>query len=397
MKNTEPFFSFGIEEEYYLVDRHTRALVTEPQRDLMAALKARIGSQFSEEFMRSQIEIGTAVCSTADEARAALIELRRMVIDLAAEHGLSPIAASTHPFSHWSEQRHRNRPRYNSIAEDFQAVGRRMVISGMHVHIGIADQNQRIAVMNALRPYLPVLLALSTSSPFWGGERTGLKSYRTAINNSTPRKGVPEHFANWKDYQRSVEVLIKAGIIEDTSKIWWDVRPSHKYPTLEVRITDVCPLVEDAICLASIIRCLCRALLRMRTVHNGRHDSLLVINENRWRAQRYGLDAGLIDPVTATVLSGADIVDEMLAMIREDAEVFDCVDEVEHARTIVRRGTSADRQISRYDLLVEQGVAEETALAGVVDELIEETQSETHPWAHSDAAAMGTNASEPMF
>ncbi len=382
MRPTAPSFTFGIEEEYYLVDRETRALAAEPSRQLIATLKARIGDRFSEEFMRSQVEIGTPICRSMEQARDALIEYRGMIGTLAADYGLAPIAAATHPFSHWSEQRHRNRPRYNSIAEDFQAVGRRMLICGQHVHIGIEDQDQRIMVMNALRPYLPILLALSTSSPFWGGERTGLKSYRTAINDSTPRKGMPEKFASWQAYQATVDVLIDAGTITDTSKIWWDLRPSLRYPTLEVRIMDVCPLVDDAICLTALIRCLSRAVLRSPPENVERQSSLLLINENRWRAQRYGLDESFIDPTTATVMPAAAIIERVLAYIRDDAEFFDCVAEVEHARAIVSRGTSADRQLTRYDYEIEQGADVNDALARVVDQLIEETQADVSLAAH---------------
>ena len=379
MKAHEPSFTFGIEEEYYLVDQHTRALVKDPPRRLLRALERQLGKQFSEEFMRSQIEISTPVCSTAAEARASLVDLRQSIAELAHKHGLTPIAAATHPFSLWREQRHRDVPRYNGIADDFQALGRRMLICGLHVHIGIEDRELRVALMNDLRPYLPLFLALSTSSPFWGGEVTGLKSYRTAINDSTPRKGIPERFANWADYQRTVGVLVGGGIIEDASKIWWDVRPSVHYKTLEVRITDVCPLVDDAVCIASLLRCLCRALYRNRTKTGGAECSLTLINENRWRAQRYGLERGLIDHDSGRIVAVEDLVESLLKLVGEDAEFFDCAAEAEHARTILTRGTSADRQLMRYRQLREHGLKPDMALAGVVDQLIEDTLCDVAP------------------
>ena len=181
---------------------------------------------------------------------------------IASRHGLATMAASTHPFTRWRTQRHTDKQRYKAIADDLKGVGRRMVIGGMHVHVGMDDGDQRIAVMNEMRPYLPLLLALSASSPFWQGENTGLKSYRTAINDATPRSGMPESFASWSDYQRTVGTLVRSDVIEDATKIWWDLRPSARFPTLELRITDVCPLIEDALCIAALFRCLCRSLWR---------------------------------------------------------------------------------------------------------------------------------------
>ena len=376
MTYLEPTFSFGMEEEYFLVDQHTRALAKDPPRRLIVDLKQQLGKQFSEEYMRSQIEISTPVCHTATEARTALVELRNAIAEMARGHGLAPIAGATHPFSLWRHQRHRDKPRYNDIAEDFQGLGRRMAICGLHVHIGIEDPELRIAIMNALRPFLPLMLALTASSPFWGGEDTGLKSYRTAINDSTPRKGIPERFANWRDFQRTVDLLTGAGIIEDASKIWWDVRPSVRFKTLEVRIIDVCPLVDDAVCVASMLRCLCRCLCRMDTNLKAQQCPLMLINENRWRAQRYGIDEGLIDPLVGAIVPVKDLVEQLLDMIRDDAEYFGCTDEVNHARTIVTRGTSADRQLARYQSLIEHGVSRGTALAGVVDQLIEDTAND---------------------
>ena len=294
------------------------------------------------------------------------------MIAVAAERfDLALIAASTHPFARWREQSHTDSPRYESVADDLQGPGRRMIISGLHVHVGIECEADRIRVMNAVRPFLPILLALSTSSPFWQGEATGLKSYRTAINDATPRKGMPETFESWEDYRRTVAILVKSGVIDDATKIWWDLRPSDRYPTLEMRITDACPLIEDALCIAAIFRCLCRCLKRA-------HPSLLqsplvLINENRWRAQRYGIEQGLLDIDDGHIASLAEIIDDMLAMIAADAAVLDCVDEVEHARTILHRGTSADRQRAQYAGLNDQGQNHTAALISLVDQLIEES------------------------
>src|SRR5262245_8742709 len=201
-------FPFGIEEEYYLVDLDTRDLAAEVPARLFAAFKAALGTQFSTEYVRSQIEVNTPVCHSMAQARRRLLHFRRTIADLAAPHGLAPIAASTHPFARWRHQDHTDSPRYNSIADDLQSVGRRMVISGLHVHVGIDGDDLRIDLLNGLRQFLPVLLALSTSSPFWQGENTGLKSFRTAVNDATPRRGIPEGMASWSDFQRTVDVLV---------------------------------------------------------------------------------------------------------------------------------------------------------------------------------------------
>jgi glutamate---cysteine ligase / carboxylate-amine ligase len=369
-------YSFGIEEEYYLVHAGSRALVKEPPRRLITSLKTAHGPSFSEEFMRSQIEISTPVCASADEARAALIDLRRSIARKARRFGLAPIAAATHPFTMWRHQRHRDSQRYNAIADDFQALGRRMLICGLHVHIGIEQPDDRIALMNDLRPYLPLFLALSGSSPFWGGEITGLKSYRTAINDATPRKGIPEPFADWRDFERTAGALVDAGVIEDATKIWWDVRPSVRFPTLEVRIMDVCPLIEDTIGIASLLRCLCRYLDRTRAARHDRPVATLLCNENRWRAQRYGLSQGFVDTEHGGMVAITDLVETLLDRTAEDAAHFGCVDEIEHIRTILARGTSADRQLARYETLLASGVSRNVALAGVVDQLIEDTLSD---------------------
>lgn len=392
MIRSEPSFTFGIEEEYFLVDQESRDLVAELPPPLLAALESTLGKQFSTEYMRSQIEIGTPVCATSQEARRALVRLRRSIAHLADQHALAPIAAATHPFARWSEQRHTDAPRYNDIAGDLQGLGRRMLINGLHVHVGIEHNEVRIELMNELRQFLPLLLALSTSSPFWEGEVTGLKSYRTAVNDATPRKGIPERFASWRDFKRTVSVLVRAGVLQDATKIWWDLRPSARFQTLEMRITDVCPLVEDTICIAALVRCLCRCLYRMsRSKAGSPIYPPLLINENRWRAQRYGIERGLIDLNGGRIVAFCDVLDDVLELIRDDAEHFDCVADVEHARTIAMRGTSAERQLAAYQRLNEQGLSPEASLIRVVDLLIEETAS--------DAATppKGARVAEPLF
>jgi carboxylate-amine ligase len=370
----QPSFTFGVEEEYFLVGRWSRALVGEPPKTLLDACKTELGGQCSAEYQRSQIEVATQICTSMADAREELTRLRNVVAAIASRYGLAPIAVATHPFAPWSMQRHTDKQRYNEIANDLKGVGRRMVINGMHVHVGIDDNELRIAIMNEMRRFLPLLLALSTSSPFWQGEDTGLKSYRTAINDATPRKGIPERFAGWSDYCTTIGTLVRSGAIEDATKLWWDLRPSARFPTLELRITDICPLIDDALCIAALFRCLCRCLHRRnRAGQRLPNDALLLLNENRWRAQRYGLGHGFIDPRRQGVIASAALVDQLLELIREDAEYFESIAEVNHARIILARGTSADRQLALYRHQLNQGLAHSHALTAVVDQLVIET------------------------
>ncbi len=371
---TEPAFTIGVEEEYHLVNLETRDLVAEPPAAMLAECERALKGQVSPEFLRSQIEIGTPVCRTMQEVRAELAGARRAVAGIAARHGLAPIAASTHPFARWEEQRRTDRERYNLIARDLQGPARRLVICGMHVHVGIEDPDLRIDLMSQAAYFLPHLLALSTSSPFWGGEDTGLKSYRIAVFDELPRTGLPEQFDSFGEYERHLKVLIGAGIIEDGSKLWWDLRPSTRFPTLELRITDVCPRLEDAVAIASIYRCLLRMLYRLRRNNQRwRRYSAMLVNENRWRAQRYGVDEGLVDFGKGAIVPYADLLEEMLTLIAEDAAHFGCEAEIGEARAILGRGTSAHRQLATCKAALDAGEDRATALRRVVDQLVAET------------------------
>jgi len=370
----EPSFTIGIEEEYLLVDPVTRNLIGEAPPGLMAECEAAIGSQVAPEFMQSQIEIGTRVCNTIGEAREDLGRLRRAVAEVASRHGLAIIAASTHPFAAWGDQRQTEKERYQMLARDLQAVARRLLISGMHVHVGIADPDMRVDMLNQVTYFLPHLLALSTSSPFWEGSPTGLMSYRIAVWDELPRTGLPEMFESYAEYDRHVRTLVNVGLIEDASKIWWDIRPSARFPTLEMRISDLCTRMDDTICIAAIYRCLLRMLYRLRRDNQRwRRYSCMLISENRWLAQRYGFEHGLVDFGEGALVPYHRLLDELLALIRPDAEHFDCVAEVEHARQILARGTSAHWQLRTYEEARARGASEEAALRDVVDMLIAET------------------------
>ena len=375
----DPSFTVGAEEEYLLVDLETRDLVSEPPPDLMKKCEAALTEgQVSPEFLKSQIEIGTPVCNSVAEVRQELCHLRRTVAEVAGEYGLAPMAASTHPFAKWSTQHHTDKERYHTIAKDLQVVVRRMIICGMHVHIGIDDDELRIDILNQAAYFLPHMLALSTSSPFWQGEQTGLKSYRLSVFDELPRTGLPPQFVSFSEYERTISTLVNAGLIEDGTKIWWDLRPSARFPTLEMRITDVCPLLEDAIAIVAMFQCICRFLYRLRrTNQRWRYYAPFLVTENRWRAQRYGTTDGLVDFGRGEIVPGADLLSELLELIADDAKALGCVAEATHAKKIIKRGTSAERQVKCFEDAKKNGMSEEDALKAVVDQLLKETLADT--------------------
>lgn len=371
----EPSFTIGLEEEYLLVDRETRELATEVPPDLVEDCGKRVREgQVTPEFLQSQIEVGTKVCDNVKEAAEELGHLRRLVADVADEYGLAPIAVSTHPLADWEQQKHTDKERYNVLARDMQAVARRLLICGMHTHVGIDDDELRIDLMGQISYFLPHLLALSTSSPFWRGEKTGLMSYRLAVFDELPRTGLPESFESFSEYERHLRIMTAAGLIEDASKIWWDVRPSARFPTLEMRIVDVCPRIEDGVTIAAIYLCLLRMLYRLkRDNQRWRRYSTMLVQENRWRAQRYGFAEGLVDFGKGEIVGYDELLGEILELIGADAAELDCQAEVEHAKTILDRGTSAHRQIATYDAARAEGADNREALKAVVDLLIEES------------------------
>jgi len=374
----EPGFTVGIEEEYLLVDRETMELVSDPPPSIMAECERLTPRQISPELLRSQIEVGTRVCATMAEARADLARLRRVVIEASGHEGLSPIAASTHPFGHWTEQKHTPVERYRDLTAEMQAAARRLLICGMHVHVGIENDELRIDLMNQMRYFVPHLLALSASSPFWESQNTGLRSYRLTIFDALPRTGLPQRFDSFAEYQRHVAILVQAGLLEDATKIWWDIRPSARYPTLETRIFDVCTDIDDAVALAALTKCVLRMLYRLRVKNQRwRIYNPMLLYENRWRAMRYGTDETLLDLARGQLMPFARLIDELLELVAEDAAALDCVAEVEHVRTIAARGTSAHRQVAVYEAAVRDGADHRQALRAVVRALIDETAAGT--------------------
>ncbi len=369
-----PSFTIGIEEEYLLVDRATRDLVAEPPSELLERGEARTDGRMTTEFLQSQLEVGTRKCASVPEAALEILELRATLSKLAEEFGYAIIAASTHPFGHWMSPRLTRKDRYDALARDHQAVARRMLICGMHVHVGIDDDELRVDLMHQATYFLPHILALSTSSPFWAGNDTGLKSYRLSVFDEMPRTGLPEAFDSWAEYQRHVDVLARAGVIEDGSKLWWDLRPATRFPTLEMRIADVCTPAPHGATLAAIFQSVLWMLWDLKC-HNQRWRSYanMLIQENRWRAQRYGTDSGLIDFGVGDIVPFDGLLDELLEILSPGARQLRCLDELLGARSIVETGTSAHRQLATYERAMADGADSHEALQTVIDFLIEET------------------------
>ena len=374
MLSKAPEFTIGVEEEYLLVDKETRGLVADPPKSLIGECEELCGSQVTSELLRSQIEIGTKVCKNVQEVREDLTRLRRCIVEVADRHGLAPVAASTHPFSRWSEQKHTQKDRYEALTAEMQGAARRLLICGMHVHVGVREDNLRIDLMNQFAYFLPHLLALSCSSPFWEGRDMGLKSYRLTVFDALPRTGLPENFSSYAEYERHVNILTNAGMIEDASKIWWDLRPSCRFPTLETRVMDVCTRLDDTVALTAMLVCIMRMLYRLR-LNNQRWRTYakMLIRENRWRAMRYSFDEGLIDFAKGKLIPFEQLLDEILALTAEDAKALGCEEEVGSVRDILTRGTSAHRQLKAYELASAAGKDTEECLMAVVDTLVSDT------------------------
>jgi carboxylate-amine ligase len=369
-----PSLTIGVEEEYFVVDRSTRDLVADLPEAVLARLESPPVGMTSPEFLRSQIEIGTPVSANVTELAEYLAVMRRFVSDTVEEHGMAIISASTHPFAVWGDQQFTDKERYRLLADALQGVVRRLLICGMHVHVEIADKDLRIDLMNQVSYFLPHILALSGSSPFWHGNDTGLKSYRPAVFRALPRTGIPDDFSDWSDYQRHVDVLVTTGVIEDSTKLWWDIRPSARYPTLEMRSSDICTRYEDAISIAALYQALL-AMLYERRLNNQRWRvySRMLIAENSWRAQRYGVEESLIDFGRGELVAMADLAEELIELVGDAAASLGSLDSVMRIRQITAEGTSSDRQLRTYNAALDDGASKQEALRAVVDHLIVET------------------------
>lgn len=371
---TEQPSTIGIEEEYLLVDLETRNLRADPPEAFMQTCRWLLGEHVTPEFLRCQVEVGTTVCETIADARRDLIFYRRTLAAEANRHGMGLVAASTHPFADWSAQFTTDKERYAQLAADLRAVALRLLICGMHVHVSVPDEELRIDLHGQLIYFLPHLLALSTSSPFWRGHDTGLKSYRSSISVELPRAGLPHAFSSAGEYNRMVELLVGLGRIEDASKIWWDLRPSAKFPTLEMRVTDVCTRLEDGIAIAAAFQSIVHMLITLKRKNQRWRQYLpALIAENRWLAQRHGVSGELIDFGRGECVPFGDLVEELIALVADEANRLGCLPEVERLRQIAADGTSADRQLSVLNTALEEGLSPDEALQRVVDHLVAET------------------------
>src|SRR2546422_5998046 len=358
-------FTLGIEEEFQIVDPETRELRSHVA-EILEEGRMLLGEQVKPEMIQSQIEVGTGVCKNIQEARADISKLRGIIASLAEKNGLKIVAASTHPISRWHDQKIFDDDRYELLIQELQTVARSLLIFGVHVHVGIADRERQINIMNASRYFLPHILVLSTSSPFWMGHNTGLKSYRSEIFKQFPRTDIPDHFDSYPGFERYVELLVKTGCINDGKKIWWDCRPHPYFPTLEFRICDIPTRVDDTIAIAALFQAIVAKLYQLMDRNLGfRLYRRMLIQENKWRAVRWGLDGKMIDFGKQKEVPAGGLIFELLGVVGDVLDELGSRKEIEHIHTILERGTSADEQLEVY--------AETNDLKAVVDRLMELT------------------------
>ena len=358
-------FTLGIEEEFQIVDPHTRELRSHVS-EILEEGKMLLGERVKPEMIQSMIEVGTGICKDIQEARNDITNLRSILSAMVRKKGLEIVAAGTHPFSHWQDQKIFENARYDLIVEENQMIARSLLTFGLHVHVGVADPERAIHIMNAVRYMLPHVLALSTSSPFWLGVHTGLKSYRSEVFTRFPRTGIPDHFESYGSFQRYVAILIETNCIDDGRKIYWDVRPHPVFPTLEFRICDIPTRVDDTIAIAALFQALVakvNKLLDQNLTYRLHHKML--IEENKWRAVRYGLDGKMIDFGKGKEVPVRDLIHEVLEFVDDVIDDLRSRKELRHIQTILERGTSADEQLRVW--------RENGDIKPVVDRLIEMT------------------------
>jgi carboxylate-amine ligase len=342
-------FTLGIEEEFQIVDPVTRELKSHVS-EILDEGRLLLGEKVKPEMIQSMIEVGTGVCANIQEAREDISKLRCIVSSLARKKNLEIVAASTHPFSKWSEQKIYEGDRYKLLVDELQMVARSLLIFGVHVHVGVADLDRRIHIMNAARYFLPHVLAMTTSSPFWLGFNTGLKSYRCEVFKKFPRTDIPDHFESYQQFQSYVDLLVKMNCIQNGSKIWWDIRPHHLFPTLEFRICDIPTRVDDTIAVAALFQAIVAKLDSLIDKNLGfRLYHRRLIQENKWRAIRYGLDGMLLDLGKQKEVPVKDLIRELLDFVDDVVDPLGSRKEIEHIHTIIERGTSADEQLRVFE------------------------------------------------
>ena len=363
----KPTFTLGIEEEYQTVDPDTRDLRSHIHAEIIEKGRLILQERVKAEMHQSVVEVGTSVCANIKEAKTELKTLRRDMIRLARENGLRLASAATHPFADWRVQEVTVDDRYKNLVQDMQLVARANLIFGLHVHVGIEDRETAIHMMNHARYFLPHLLALSTSSPFWLGMDTGLKSYRCKVFDKFPRTNMPDYFPSWGEYDNYVKLLIKTNSIDNAKKIWWDIRPHPFFDTIEFRVCDIPMRVEETIALAALIQATVVKLYKLYEANQGfrlYRKSLLM--ENKWRAARYGIEGKLIDFGKQMEVPERVLIEEYLTFVDDVLDELDSRKEVEYIREIMKMGTGADRQLRVY--------RETGDMKAVMDYIIEETE-----------------------
>lgn len=364
-----PSFSIGIEEEYQTIDPDTRDLRSHIKTEMLAKGKIRLEERVKAEMHQSVVEVGTRVCRNIEEAREDLYDLRRQMIHLAEEHDLVLVAGATHPFADWRTQDIYPDERYARVVEDLQMVARANLIFGLHVHVGVEDREEAIRLMNAMRYFLPHLLALSSNSPFWLGSNTGLKSYRAKVFDKFPRTNIPDSFTSWSEFESFCNLLIKTNCMDNAKKLWWDIRPHPFFSTVEVRICDIPMRAEETIAIAALIQATAAKLWKL---HNSNQDyrqySRALLMENKWRAVRYGIGGKLIDFGKEEEVSEHDLIREYLAFVDDVVDDLGCREAVESVLKILETGSGADRQLAVH---AQNG----GDLRGVVDYMAEETRA----------------------
>lgn len=380
---------FGIEEEYFLSDATTRNVVRKVSPAFIAAVQERFPEEAQREMLQSQIEVATPVCESMAQARESLTKLRRGLAGVALEHDMLLLACGTHPSAVWSRQRATEAARYDKIMRDLQMLGSRNQLCGLHVHVEVEDEDERIRLMVRILPYLPLLLALSTSSPFWQGQRTGLMGYRLAAYAELPRTGLPELFLDPADYRTYVETMVAAGAIKNASYVWWAIRPSEKHPTLELRIADSCTRLDDTLAIAALYRCLVRHLRRNPALNADlTAASRAIAAENIWRAQRYGSHGGLICAQSRSMRTVPSLIDDLVAQLADDAAALDCAEDLAHCRAIANGGTSADIQLAVFEEARSRAGGQAAGLSAVVDWLSSQTRLDGADLAHAGREPM---------
>jgi carboxylate-amine ligase len=343
-------YTIGIEEEYFVVDLKTKTVATKMPPAFFEAVRRVLGDRVRGELLQSQIEVATEPHADMATAATELKGLRQATAAIAAEHGLAILASGTHPTAEWGISQQTPKERYDSVMRDLQMVGRRNMLCGLHVHVQLPNPDDRVDVMYRMLPYLPLFVALSTSSPFWQSHRTGLKGYRLAAYDELPRTGVPELFRTREEFDGYVAALVRAGVIEDSSYIWWAIRPSLANPTLELRAPDCCTLVDDSIAIAALYRTLVRRLVRCPWLHAELTPVMrALVVENKWRAQRYGVNGTFVSETGSGAVTVGEMLAQILEEVAEDAEALNCTAEIGRCRAIVGAGTSADAQLAIFD------------------------------------------------